>query len=132
MVVYNQATCEDKPNKTKHYIGILCRYSIHEGQYSMPLMRYAMVIRSLFTLSLIVIVVVRLTIVGFSQLVFNRKNIYACIINIYVPHDVKNQRALAKMTSQIMKNGQDGQEVVLVAPDKVNIPCLMHDTSLLK
>ena len=27
-------------------------------------------------------------------------NIYACIINILVPHEVKNQRAKAKRTSQ--------------------------------
>ena len=30
------------------------------------------------------------------------KNMYACIINIYVPHEVKNLRASAKRTSQIM------------------------------
>ena len=32
------------------------------------------------------------------------KNMYACIINIYVPHDheVKYQRAIAKRTSQMM------------------------------
>ena len=30
------------------------------------------------------------------------KNMYACITNIYVPHEVKYQRALAKRTSQIM------------------------------
>ena len=29
-------------------------------------------------------------------------NIYACIIDIKVPHEVKNQRALAKRTSQMM------------------------------
>ena len=28
-------------------------------------------------------------------------------MNIYVPHEVKYQRALDKRTSQIMKNGQD-------------------------
>ena len=28
-------------------------------------------------------------------------------VQMYVPHEVKNQRALAKRTSQIMKNGQD-------------------------
>ena len=34
---------------------------------------------------------------------------YACTINIYVPHEleVKYQCALDKMTSQSMKNGQD-------------------------
>ena len=32
---------------------------------------------------------------------------YACIINIYVPHEVKYQRALAKRASQIKLNGQD-------------------------
>ena len=37
----------------------------------------------------------------------NRINIYACFVNIYVPHEVKNQRALAKRTSQILKNEQD-------------------------
>ena len=33
----------------------------------------------------------------------------ACIINIYVPHEVKNQRGLVlvKRTSRIMKYGQD-------------------------
>ena len=30
------------------------------------------------------------------------RNMYACIINIYVPHEVNYQRALAKRTSQIM------------------------------
>ena len=35
------------------------------------------------------------------------KNIYACIINMYVPHEVKIQRALVKRTSRIMKYGQD-------------------------
>ena len=32
-----------------------------------------------------------------------------CIIKIYVPraHDIKNQRVIAKMTSQIMKYGMD-------------------------
>ena len=29
-------------------------------------------------------------------------NIYACIINIQVPHEVKNQRAAAMLTPQIM------------------------------
>ena len=33
---------------------------------------------------------------------FSRINIYACIITIKVPHEVKNQRALAKRTSQMM------------------------------
>ena len=37
----------------------------------------------------------------------NRINIYACIINICVPHEVKNQRAFVKRTSEIMLNGQD-------------------------
>ena len=45
----------------------------------------------------------------------------------------KNQRALAKRTSQIMKwtdvKNPKG-EVVLGAPDRVNIPCNMHDTHL--
>ena len=35
------------------------------------------------------------------------KNMYACIININVPHEVKYQRAIAKRTSQMMENGQD-------------------------
>ena len=34
-------------------------------------------------------------------------NIYACIKDIYVPHEVNNQRVIAKRTSQIMKYGQD-------------------------
>ena len=55
---------------------------------------------------------------------------------IHVPraHEVKNQRVIAKRTSQIMKYGQD---VIIQkrtddngAPDRVNIPCLMHDTRL--
>ena len=33
--------------------------------------------------------------------------IYACILNIQVPHEVKYQRAIAKRTSPIMKYGQD-------------------------
>ena len=37
----------------------------------------------------------------------DRMNIYACIINIQVPHEVKNERAIAKRTSQIMKHGQN-------------------------
>ena len=32
---------------------------------------------------------------------------YARNINIYVPHEVKNLRALAKRTSRIIKYGQD-------------------------
>ena len=35
------------------------------------------------------------------------QNMYACIINVHVPHEVKNLRASAKRTSQIMKNEQD-------------------------
>ena len=42
-----------------------------------------------------------------------------------VPHEVKNQRALAR-TSQIMK----WINVVLRPPDRVYIPCLVHDTRL--
>ena len=54
----------------------------------------------------------------------------------------ENPRVIAKRTSQIMKYGQDViiqkwtddnipiWEVVLGAPDRVNIPCLMHDTRL--
>ena len=49
-----------------------------------------------------------------------------------IPHEVKNQRALAKRTSQIMKNGQDVniqmRSGTIGAPDRVIIPCLMHDT----
>ena len=40
----------------------------------------------------------------FQQTEPNRINIYACFINIQVSHEVKNQLALAKKTSQIMKN----------------------------
>ena len=53
---------------------------------------------------------------------------------------VKNQRALAKRTSRIMKYGHDvakgkdvkypSWEVVLGAPDTVNMPCLMNGTHL--
>ena len=32
---------------------------------------------------------------------------HACFINTQVPHEVKNQRASAKRTSQIMQIGQD-------------------------
>ena len=35
-----------------------------------------------------------------------RMNISACIMNIYVHPEVKNQRTLAKRTSQMMKNGR--------------------------
>ena len=37
-----------------------------------------------------------------SDISRNRMNIYAFIINIQVPHEVKNQRAKAKRTSQLM------------------------------
>ena len=33
---------------------------------------------------------------------FKYKHMYGCIRNIHVPHEVKYQCALAKMTSQIM------------------------------
>ena len=36
-----------------------------------------------------------------------RMNMYTCIMNIQVPPEVRNQRAIAKMTSQITKNGHD-------------------------
>ena len=61
---------------------------------------------------------------------------------LYVPHEVKNLSALTKRTSRIMKYGQDVAiqkgtdvkypkwEVVQGAPDRVNIPCLMHGTRL--
>ena len=59
-------------------------------------------------------------------------NMYACIIDISVPHEIKNQRAWR--TSKIMKKwtgcNHPKREVVLGAPDKVNIPSLMHDTRL--
>ena len=48
-------------------------------------------------------------------------------------HEVKNQHALAlaKRTFQIVKMDKTSKwEVVLGAPDKVNITCLMHDTRL--
>ena len=67
-------------------------------------------------------------------------------LKIQVPraHEVKNQCVISKRTSQIMKHGQDviiqkwkdvyypKWEVVLPvgAPDRVNIPFLMHDTRL--
>ena len=51
-----------------------------------------------------------------------------CIINIRVRHEVKYQRGL------IMKNGQDVYNQMrsgtIGAPDRVNIPRLMHDTRL--
>ena len=49
---------------------------------------------------------------------------YACIINKYVPHEVKNLRASAKRTSEIMQNGQDVNIQMrsgIGAPDRVNI-----------
>ena len=59
---------------------------------------------------------------------------YACIINIYVPHEIKNQCALGKTTSKIMKNRQDAniemRSGTIGDPDRVNIPCLMHDTRI--
>ena len=42
-----------------------------------------------------------------SDLVIKTESIYTCNINIQVPREVKNQRALAKGTSEIIKNGQD-------------------------
>ena len=59
--------------------------------------------------------------------------LYACIIDIEVPHEVKCQRAFNR-TSQIMKNRQDVnthmRNGTIGAPDRVNIPCLMHNTRL--
>ena len=47
-----------------------------------------------------------------------------CALYIQVPH----QRALLWGTSQTMNNGQYViTQIVLGAPDRVNIPCLMHD-----
>ena len=47
-------------------------------------------------------------------------------------HEVKNQRALAKRTSQIMINGQDVKIQMGSGTrcSRLNIPCLMHDTRL--
>ena len=49
-----------------------------------------------------------------------------------VPHEVKNLRAVATRYTQIMKwpwtdVKYPKWEVVLGAPDRVNMPCLMHD-----
>ena len=44
-----------------------------------------------------------------------------------VPHEVKNQRALAKRTSQIMINGEDVNIQMRCGTDRVNIPCPMHE-----
>ena len=68
--------------------------------------------------------------------------INVCIIKIDVPraHEVKNQRVIAKRTSQIMNYGQvviiqNGQMIISnvgsgkCAPDRVNIPCLMPHAS---
>ena len=54
---------------------------------------------------------------------------------VCVAHEVKNQHAVVMSTSQIMLNGKDvhiqiGKWYYIGAPDRVNIPCLMHDTSL--
>ena len=43
-------------------------------------------------------------------------------------HEVKNQRALAK--NEIDRCKISKWELVVGAPDRVNIPCLMHDTCL--
>ena len=50
-----------------------------------------------------------------------------------VPHEVKSLRAKATMTSQIIKwidVNYPKWIVVLGAPDRVNITCLMHGTRL--
>ena len=50
---------------------------------------------------------------------------------ISVPHEVKNQRALVKRTSQIMKNGQDITIQIgsgTGAPNRVYIPCKVQIT----
>ena len=54
---------------------------------------------------------------------------------VCVAHEVKNQHAVVMSTSQIMLNGKDvhiqiGKWYYIGAPDRVNIPCLMHDTTL--
>ena len=69
----------------------------------------------------------------FILLQYRSEKIYACIIKIYISHEVKNQRALVITTSQRMINGQDiiiHMEIILCDPDKINIPCLFHDTRL--
>ena len=38
---------------------------------------------------------------------YKYKNMYVTIINIYVSHEVKYHRAIAKRTSHMMLNGQD-------------------------
>ena len=66
---------------------------------------------------------------------------YKCMhikkIQVPRPHVVKNQHVIAKRTSQIMKYGQDviiqkwtDDNIQNGAPDRVDIPCLMHDTRL--
>ena len=72
----------------------------------------------------------------------NAKIIYACIINVYVPHEVKKSTCISQedfpnneiQTRCSNPKGTDVKcskyEVVLGAPDRVNIPCLMHNTRL--
>ena len=52
------------------------------------------------------------------------KNIFVCIIDIQVPHEIRDQRGIAQITSQIMKWAckLSESEVVLVALDKHNLP----------
>ena len=49
------------------------------------------------------------TAASFAQVIKYNTCINACIITIQVPraHEVRNQRVIAKRTSQIMKHGRD-------------------------
>ena len=55
-------------------------------------------------------------------------NIYACIKNIQVSHEEK--KSMCNNYEDLPNNEckTSEWEVVLGAPDRVNIPCLMHDT----
>ena len=59
------------------------------------------------------------------------------IVKIKDPHEVKNQRAKAKGSPQLMKYVQDvirciisRWKVALGAPDRINITFILHDTRL--
>ena len=58
-------------------------------------------------------------------------NMYTCIINIQVLHEVKILRAITMRTDvNWTRCTYPKWEVVLAAPHRVNIPCIMHDTRL--
>ena len=50
---------------------------------------------------------ISINIISKKKIQTNIINIYACFINIYVPHEVKNQHALATRTSQFIEHFQE-------------------------